>query len=121
MSVKNSTFIGGFSLIKISDGLLHLLGTRQCLKLYPARVITGTRVLGACMRVEFQKITKLSVQNSIFIGDLFLIEVSNGLLHPLGSRQRVKLYPARVLPVTPVFRSLHVFRVHNDHLNECTK
>ena len=44
MSVKNSTFIGGFSLIKISDGLLHLLGTRQCLKLYPARVITGTRV-----------------------------------------------------------------------------
>ena len=73
------------------------------------------------MRVEFQKITKLSVQNSIFIGDLFLIEVSNGLLHPLGSRQRVKLYPARALPVTPAFRSLHAFRVHKDHLNKCTK
>jgi len=73
------------------------------------------------MRVEYQKITKLSVQNSIFIGDLFLIEVSDGLLHPLGSRQRVKLYPARVLPVTPVFRSLHAFRVKKDHLNECKK
>ena len=77
------------------------------------------------MRVEFQKITKLSVQNSIFIGDLFLIEVSNGLLHPLGSRQRVKLCPARVLSVTPVFRSLHahvfIVRIQKDHLNECTK
>ena len=73
------------------------------------------------MRVEFQKITKLSVQNSIFIGDLFLIKVSDGFLHPLSSRQRVKLYPARVFPVTPFFRSLHAFRVQKDHLNECKK
>ena len=72
------------------------------------------------MRVEFQKITKLSVQNSIFIGDLFLIELSDGLLHPLGSRQlSIKLYPARVLPLTPVLRSLHAFRVQKDPLNEC--
>ena len=71
------------------------------------------------MRVEFQNITKLSVQNSIFIGDLFLIKVSDGFLHPLSSRQRVKLYPARVSPVTPFFRSLHAFRVQKDHLNEC--
>ena len=74
------------------------------------------------MRVEFQNITKLSVQNSIFIGDLFLIKVSDGLLHPVGGRQRVKLYPAaRVFTGTRVFRSLHVFRVQKDHLNECTK
>ena len=45
MSVKNSTFIGGFSLIKISDGLLHPVGGRQRVKLYPARVFTGTQVL----------------------------------------------------------------------------
>ena len=34
---------------------------------------------------------------------------------------RVKLYPARVFPVTPEFRSLHAFRFQKDLLNECTK
>ena len=59
------------------------------------------------MRVEFQKVTTLiwSLKNRIFIGDLFLIKVSDGLLHPLGSRQRIKLYPTRVFTVTPDFRS----------------
>ena len=63
----------------------------------------------------------MSVQNSKFIGELFLIEVSVGLLHSLGSRQRAKLYLARVFMGTRVFRSLHAFRVHKDHYNECTK
>ena len=83
--------------------------------------LRGHEFLGACMCLEFQSITTMSVLNSMFIGDLFLIEVSDGLLHPLGSHQRVKLYPARVLPVTPFFRSLHAFRVQKDHLNECKK
>ena len=73
------------------------------------------------MRVEFQKITKLSVQNSIFIGDLFLIEVPDGLLLPFGHRQRVTLYPARVFTGTQVLSNLHVFRVQKDHYNEWTK
>ena len=63
----------------------------------------------------------MSVKNIMFIGYLFLIEVSGGLLHPVGGRQRVKLYPARVFTGTRVFRSLHAFRVHKDHCNEFTK
>ena len=60
----------------------------------------------------------MSVQNSMFIGDLFLIGVSDEFLHPVGGRQRVKLYPARVFTGTRVFRSLHAFRVHKDHCND---
>jgi len=52
------------------------------------------------MCLEFQSITTLSVLNSMFIGDLFLLEVSSGLLHPLGRRQKVKLNPARVFTRT---------------------
>ena len=63
----------------------------------------------------------MSVKNIMVIGYLFLIEVSDGLLHPVGGRQRVKLYPARVFTGTRVFRSLHAFRVHEDHCNEFTK
>ena len=48
------------------------------------------------MCLEFQSITTMSVLNSMFIGDLFLIEVPDGLLLPFGRRQRVTLYPARV-------------------------
>ena len=36
----------------------------------------------------------MHVQNSIFIGEVFQIEVSDGLVHPLVSRQNVNLYPA---------------------------
>ena len=35
------------------------------------------------MRLEFIKITAMSAQNSMFIGDLFFLEVSDELLHPL--------------------------------------
>jgi len=97
---------------------LVVVREQSCIQLGCLR---GHDFLGAFMRLEFIKITTMSVQNSIFIGDLFLLEVSDGLLHPLGSRQRVKLYPARVLTVTRFFRSLHAFRVPNYHLNECTK
>ena len=97
---------------------LVVVREQSCIQLGCLR---GHEFLGACMRLEFIKITTMSVQNSIFIGDEFLLEVSDGLLHPLGSRQRVKLYPARVLTVTRFFRSLHAFRVPNYHLNKCTK
>ena len=66
------------------------------------------------MRLEFIKITAISSQNSMFIGDLFFLEVSDELLHPVGGRQRVKLYPARVFTGTQVLRILHAFRVNKD-------
>ena len=47
------------------------------------------------MRLEFQIITPMHVQNGIFIGEVFQIEVSDGLVHSLGSCQKVNLYPAR--------------------------
>ena len=47
------------------------------------------------MRLEFEIITPMHVQNSIFIGEVFQIEVSDGLVHSLGSSQKVNLYLAR--------------------------
>jgi len=48
------------------------------------------------MRLEFQIITPMHVQNGIFIGEVFQIEVSDGLVHSLGSCKKVNLYPAMV-------------------------
>jgi len=53
--------------------------------------------------------------NSIFIGDVFQIEVSDGLVQSFGSCQKIYLYIARVLTGARVFRSLYVFRVQNEH------
>ena len=83
--------------------------------------LRGHDFLGACMCLEFQSITTMSVLNSMFIGDLFLIEVPDGLLLPFGRRQRVTLYPARVFTGTQVLSNLHVFRIQKDHYNEWTK
>ena len=56
----------------------------------------------------------------MFIGEVFpiAIEVSDGLLHSLGSCQKVNLYLARV------FAGAHeefVFIIRTDHSNACTK
>ena len=67
------------------------------------------------MRLEFEIITPIHVQNSILIGEVFQIEVSDGLVHSFGSCQRIYLYIARVLTGARVFRSLYVFRVQNEH------
>ena len=66
-------------------------------------------------------ITPMLVQNSIFIGEVFPIEVSDGLVHSLGSCQKVNLYPARVFTGARVLRTLHTFRIRNDHSNVCIK
>ena len=63
----------------------------------------------------------MSVKHIIFVGEVFQIEISDGLVHPLGSRQNVNLYPAVVITGARVFRSLYVFRVQKDHSNDCTK
>ena len=48
------------------------------------------------MQLEFEIITPMRVQNRIFIGEVFLIEVSDGPVHPLRSSQKVNLYLARL-------------------------
>ena len=71
--------------------------------------------------LEFKSIIPMSVQHIIFVGEVFQIEISDGLVHPLGSRQNVNLYPAVVITGARVFRSLYAFRVKKDQMNECAK
>jgi hypothetical protein len=73
------------------------------------------------MRLEFKRIIPIIVQNIRFVGEVFQIEVSDGLVHPLGSRQNVNLYPAVVITGARFFRSLYAFRVKKDQMNECAK
>ena len=73
------------------------------------------------MCLEFALLTPICVQNSIFIGEVFQIEVSDGLVHSLRSCQKVNLYPARMFTGARVLRTLHTFTVRNDHSNVCTK
>ena len=48
------------------------------------------------MSLEFKMNSIVSVKNSIFIGEVFQIEVSDGLVHSLGRSQKVNLYLARL-------------------------
>ena len=73
------------------------------------------------MRLEFEIITPMHVQNSRVIVEVFQIEGSDGLVHSLGSCQKVNLYPARAFTGARVLRTLHTFTVRNDHSNVCTK
>ena len=73
------------------------------------------------MCLEFKRIIKMIVQNIMLVGEVFQIEVSDGFVYPLGSRQNVNLYPAVVITGARVFRSWYAFRVQKDHYNDCTK
>ena len=73
------------------------------------------------MRLEFKIIIPKSVQHIIFVGEVFQIEISDGLVHPLGSRQNVNLYPAVVMTGARVSRSLYACIVQKDHYNDCPK
>ena len=63
------------------------------------------------MQLECEIITFMHVQNSIFNGEIFQIEVSDGLVHSLGSWQTLNLYPAGVFTGAQVLRSLYAFRI----------
>ena len=63
------------------------------------------------MRLEFEIMTPMHVQNSTFNGEVFQIEVSDGLLHSLGNCQTANLYQAGVFTGARVLRSLHAFRI----------
>ena len=71
MSVQNGICTSEVFQIEISDGSGHRFGSCQNINLYPARVFTGTRFLGVRMRLQ---ITPIRIHNSIFIGEVFLIE-----------------------------------------------
>ena len=73
------------------------------------------------MHLKFKRIITMIVQNIMLVGKVFQIEISDGLVHPLGSRQNVNLYPAVVITGARVFRSLYAFRVQKDQMNECAK
>ena len=59
----------------------------------------------------------MTVQNIMLVGEVFQIEVSDVLVHPLGSRQNVNL----VMTGARVSRSLYACIVQKDHYNDCTK
>ena len=44
------------------------------------------------MRLEFQIITPMHVQNSIFIGEVFQIEVSDGLVCSFGLSKNILVH-----------------------------
>ena len=73
------------------------------------------------MRLEFEIITPMRVPSSMLIGEVFPIEVSDDLLHSLGSFQKVNPYAERVITGARVLRSLYAIRISNDHSNACTK
>ena len=49
-------------------------------------VFTGAQALLVCKHLEFKIIIPKSVQHIdiIFVGEVFQIEISDGLVHPLG-------------------------------------
>ena len=97
MRVQNSIFIGEVFQIEVSDGLVHSFGSCQKIYLYIARVLMGARVFRSLYVFRVQNEHSIvSVQNSIFIGEVFQIEVSDGPVHSLGSSQKVNLYLARL-------------------------
>ena len=53
----------------------------------------------------------MSVQNIIFIGEVFQIEISDFLVHPPGSRQNINLYPAWLFIGTQVFYALEILMI----------
>ena len=105
-----------FSLVKS----FRWYGPRQSL-LSSFVCLWGHEFLLVCMHLEFKSIISISLQHIIFVSEVFQIEISDGLVHPLGSRRNVNLYPAVVIAGARFFRILYAFRVKKDQINECAK
>ena len=78
MSVQNGICTSEVFQIEISEGSVHRLGSCQNINLYPAGCLQVHEFLGVCMRLQILMITPIRIHNSIFIGEVFLIEVSDG-------------------------------------------
>ena len=81
MSVQNGICTSDVFQIEISDGSVHRLGSCQNINLYQLGGLQQHEVLGVCMRLQILMITPIRIHNSIFIGELFQIEVSDGPVH----------------------------------------
>ena len=84
MSVQNGSCTSEVFQIKISDGLVHRLGScpKTCIQ---QGCLQEHEFLGVCMRLQILMITPIRIHNRIFIGELFQIEVSDGPVHWCGS------------------------------------
>ena len=83
-----------------------------------ASVFTGARVY---MSLGFEIITPLRVKNSIFIGEDFISRFQTVWSISLEVVKKIDLYTTNALTGARGFRSLYVFRVQNEHSNECAK
>ena len=54
-------------------------------------MLTGHEFFGVGVCLEFQIFTQTSFQNSIYIGEVFQTEVSDGQAHPLERRRCLQL------------------------------
>ena len=59
------------------------------------------------------------VQNIMLVGEVFQIEVSDGLVHPLESRQNVNLYPAKVFTSISVQNSIFSAEAFQKEVSYC--
>ena len=84
MSVQNGIGTSDVFQIVISDGTVHRLGSYPNINLYPARVFTGTRVFRSLYAFKNPN-DHARIHNSIYIGEVFQIEVSDGPVHWRGS------------------------------------
>ena len=73
------------------------------------------------MCLKFKRIITMIVQTIMLVGEVFQIEVSDGLVHPFWSRQNVNLYPSVVMTGARVSRILYTYKVQKDHYNDCPK
>ena len=78
MNVQNGICTSEVFQIEISEGSDQWLGSCQNINLYPAGCLQEHEFLGVCMRLQILMITPIRIHNSIFIGEVFQIEVSDG-------------------------------------------
>ena len=83
MSVQNGICTSDVFQIVISDGSVYRLGS--CPHITQLGCLQEHEVLGVCMRLQILMITPIRIHNSIFISELFQIEVSDGPVHWRGS------------------------------------
>ena len=78
ISVQNNICTSEVFQIEVSAGSVHRLGSCQNINLYPAGCLQEHEFLGVCMCLQILMITPIQIHNSIFIGEVFQIEVSDG-------------------------------------------
>ena len=103
--IQFSTFLVSFDHIHCTMMLIfHGDDMQLCLELSTFKILCLARVFAGAQVLQLRSLYMLRmsilipmhVQNIIFIGEVFQIKVSDGLVNSLGSCQKVNVYPARV-------------------------